>query len=70
MHDAHERDVPALDEADEIRGRAVIDASRADGNEFSEDELALLGIAWRGSVDMQDADERFRLLAMVKRDDA
>ena len=59
----------SLKVADEIRRQAVLDASQADGIEFSRDELKLLGLAWQGSVDMQDVDERFRLLAMVRRDE-
>ena len=59
----------ALAVADDIRRQAVLDASRADGVEFSADQMALLGLAWQGSVDMQDVDERFRLLAMIRRED-
>ena len=57
----------ALNDADDVRRRAVVDAANADGNPFTDEELELLGIAWRGSADMTDTDRRFQLLSMIRR---
>ena len=57
----------AVTAADIVRQDLITEAIRgADGDEeAARDKANLLGVAWRGSQDMQDVDYRFKLIGLI-----
>ena len=60
----------AVERSDRERGAFMVQALRDAGLSEAEarDRVALIGAAWRGSQDLQDADRRMRLMALTAPD--
>lgn len=57
----------AVTAADLIRRDLIIDAMREEGGgeDAARDKANLLGVAWRGSQNLQDVDYRFKLIGLI-----
>lgn len=57
----------AITEADQFRRKVVVEAAKGlrNGEGLTNEQMNLLGMAWRGSTDMSDQQKRFKLLGLI-----